>query len=66
MGPFHQEMICHICGCLWDRFASSEHYKEMFPLDKVSPRFKIYFHPGFIFHSHLTLLHVGSYVANAQ
>lgn len=69
-GDYHQEMVYHVN--LWDRFASLDHNWEMFQLDKVSPSFLILHYSKytfilvFIFHSHLTLLHVGSCVANTQ
>lgn len=50
----HQEMTYHVRGCLWDKFASLDHNREMFHSDKVSPRFLIlhnskYFLPRFYF-----------------
>lgn len=29
-GDYHQEMVYHVCGHLWDRFASLDHNQEMF------------------------------------
>lgn len=71
-GDYHQEVVYHVHDCLWDSFASLDHNWEMFWSDKVSPDSlsstiqKYFFILVFIFHSHLTLLHVGSCVANTQ
>lgn len=43
---------------LWDRLSSPEQSQEPLQPNKVNPRFKIYFPPGFTSDSHVTLLHV--------
>lgn len=64
----HQEVTYHVHDCLRDKFSSLDHNREMFQPapDSLSSTIQNIFYPGFIFYSHLTLLHVGSCVANTQ
>lgn len=51
---------------LWDRLSSPEQTQEPLQSNKVNPRLKIYFPPSFTSDSHVTLLHVASYVSNTH
>lgn len=57
-GDYHQEMVYHVCGCLWDRFASLDHNWEMFQSDKVSLRFLILHYSKYILTLVLFSIHI--------